>query len=188
MSDLTSLARLRLCHASDDALLYDIFCTTWQSEVAALPNQNLAQHVLRIQHIAQERRFAKAHPGYERFVVMEDGEPAGRLYVHRTDTKVEIVDLTLLTAYRSRGIGTALVRELFELATREDLVISLRVGRRQRRVTEFYLRLGFDLVDVDDLDNTFEWTPARVEASQAGSQAESLVESADQLHQATPRA
>jgi len=179
MSDLTSLARLRSCRASDDALLYDIFCTTWQSEVAALPNQNLAQHVLRIQHIAQERRFAKRYPDYERFVVVEDGEPAGRLYVARTGPQVEIVDLTLLTAYRSRGIGTALVRGLCELATREDLAISLRVGRRLRRVTEFYLRLGFDLVDVDDLDNTFEWTPARVEAPQ--------VESEVHAHEASPR-
>jgi GNAT superfamily N-acetyltransferase len=178
MSGLASLTRLRSCEASDDALLYDVFCTTWQSEVAALPNQNLAQHVLRIQHIAQERRFAKNHPGYERFVVLEHGEPAGRLYVHRTDEQLEIVDLTLLTAFRSRGIGTALVRELFELATREDLAISLRVGRRLRRVTEFYLRLGFDLVDVDDLDNTFQWTPARVEAPQE--QAHTV------LHQVTP--
>jgi GNAT superfamily N-acetyltransferase len=181
MSDLTSLARLRLCHASDDALLYDIFCTTWQSEVAALPNQNLAQHVLRIQHIAQERRFTNRYPGYERFVVVQDGEPAGRLYVHRTASRLEILDLTLLTPYRSRGIGTALVREVCELATLEDLTISLKVGRRLRRVTEFYLRLGFDLVDVDDLDNTFEWTPARVEAPQA----QAMVQ--DQLHRATPR-
>jgi GNAT superfamily N-acetyltransferase len=179
MSDLESLARLRLCHASDDALLYDIFCTTWQSEVAALPNQNLAQHVLRIQHIAQERRFASRYPDYERYVVVEDGEPAGRLYVHRTGSSIEIIDLTLLTAFRSRGIGTALVRELVELAKREDVAISLRVGRRLRRVTEFYLRLGFDLVAVDDLDNTFEWTPPPVEAPQATA--------LDHLHQATPR-
>jgi GNAT superfamily N-acetyltransferase len=181
MSDLTSLARLRLCHASDDVLLYDIFCTTWQSEVAALPNQNLAQHVLRIQHIAQERRFANRYPGFERFVVVEDGEPAGRLYVHQNASQLEIVDFTLLTAFRSRGIGTALMREVVEMAKREDQAISLRVGRRLRRVTEFYLRLGFDLVAVDDLDNTFEWAPAPVEAEapQAAAHAH--------LHQVTPR-
>jgi len=166
MSDLTHLARLRPCRASDDALLYDVFATTWQSEVAALPNQNLAQHVLRIQHIAQERRFASAHPGLERLVVVEDGEPAGRLYLQQTPSRIEVVDLTLLTPFRSRGIGSALVRELVELAAREDRVIGLRVGRRLRRVTEFCLRLGFELVAVDDLDNHFEWTPARVEAPQ----------------------
>ena len=53
MTPLGSLTYLRPCAASDDAFLYAVFSTTWESEVAALPNQNLAQHVLRIQHIAQ---------------------------------------------------------------------------------------------------------------------------------------
>ena len=165
--DLASMTRLRLCRASDDSLLYDIFCTTWQSEVAALPNQNLAQHVLRIQHIAQERRFATSYPGCQRYLVVEDGEPAGRLYVDQTASEIQIIDLTLLSAYRSRGIGTALMADLFELATRERRVITLRVGRRLRRVTEFCLGLGFDLVAVDDLENQFQWTPTPADPSAA---------------------
>ena len=85
MTPLGSLTYLRPCAASDDAFLYAVFSTTWESEVAALPNQNLAQHVLRIQHIAQERRFASRYPDHERYVVLVDGQPAGRLYVHQDD-------------------------------------------------------------------------------------------------------
>ena len=77
MEPLGSIAYLRACTEADDAFVYDVFSTTWESEVAALPNQNLAQHVLRIQHIAQERRFASRYPGHQRYIVL-GGRPARR--------------------------------------------------------------------------------------------------------------
>ncbi|HET9761850.1 MAG TPA: GNAT family N-acetyltransferase [Nocardioidaceae bacterium] len=142
--------------------MYDVFSTTWESEVAALPNQNLAQHVLRIQHIAQERRFASQYPDLQRYIVVQDGEPAGRLYVHESASLLEVVDLTLMPRFRDHGIGTGIFHQLFEHATRERQAIALRVERRNERATMLYSQLGFDLVSVDDLDNYFEWTPAGV--------------------------
>ena len=160
MELLGSISCLRACTEADDAFVYDVFSTTWESEVAALPNQNLAQHVLRIQHIAQERRFASRYPGLQRFIVVEDGQPAGRLYVHESDSLLEVVDLTLMPSFRDHGIGTRIFHELFEYATCEGRTISLRVERRNERATLLYSQLGFDLVTVDDLDNHFEWAPA----------------------------
>ena len=162
MTPLGSLTYLRPCAASDDAFLYAVFSTTWESEVAALPNQNLAQHVLRIQHIAQERRFASRYPDHERYIVLVDGQPAGRLYVHQDDLTLHVVDLTLMPEHRSHGLGSQIFRDLFAEAAREGQTVTLRVGRRNRRATDLYTSLGFTLVVVDDLDNYFEWTPADV--------------------------
>jgi len=162
MDLLGSIACLRACTEADDAFVYDVFSTTWESEVAALPNQNLAQHVLRIQHIAQERRFASQYPDLQRYIVVQDGEPAGRLYVHESESLLEVVDLTLMPRFRDHGIGTGIFHQLFEHATREGQTIALRVERRNERATMLYSQLGFDLVSVDDLDNYFEWTPAGV--------------------------
>jgi GNAT superfamily N-acetyltransferase len=162
MADLASLARLRRCADSDDAFLYDVFVTTWQSEVAALPNQNLAQHVLRIQHIAQERRFASGFPGHERYIVLEAGERAGRLYVDQSGHDVALLDLTLLPAFRGQGLGARVMRDLLTEVGRDDRTVTLRVPRRLSRVTDFYTRLGFRLVSVDDVDNFFDWQPVDV--------------------------
>lgn len=158
MRTLGSISYLRPCTPADDAFVYDVFCTTWEHEVAALPNQNLAQHVLRIQHIAQERRFESHYPQHQRYVVLADGKPAGRLYVHETGTVMHVIDLTLMPRFRDRGIGARVFRDLFAYATGEGLSISLRVARRNERATDFYTSLGFRLVTVDDLDNYFEWT------------------------------
>jgi ribosomal protein S18 acetylase RimI-like enzyme len=159
MGSLGRLADLRPCEDDDDGFLYDVFCTTWENEVAALPNPNLAQHVLRIQHTAQERRIASRYPGHQRFVVLVDGEDAGRVYVHEGLSTLHVIDLTLLPAFRSEGVGTRLVRDLFAHATERGLSVTLRVPRRNRRASALYSSLGFRLVRVDDLDSYFEWTP-----------------------------
>jgi ribosomal protein S18 acetylase RimI-like enzyme len=153
---------LRACTPADDAFLYDVFATTWESEVAALPNQNLARHVLRIQHIAQERRFGKRFAGYQRFVVLDDeGVPAGRLYVCDTVSTMHVVDLTLLPQFQERGIGTRILRDLIGEVGRTGQRLDLRVARSNERAMDLYARLGLELVDADHVDHTFSWDPSR---------------------------
>jgi len=176
MRSLGRLSYLRPCEDNDDGFVYDVFCTTWENEVAALPNPNLARHVLRIQHIAQERRFASRYPGHHRFVVMVDGEDAGRVYVHEGHSALHIIDLTLLPEFRSDGVGTRLARDLLAYATERGMSVTLRVPRRNQRAGALYSSLGFELVRVDDLDSYLEWAPqAPVQPSQ---------EQADQLAEA----
>ena len=159
MGSLGRLACLRRCTEEDDAFVYDVFCTTWESEVAALPNPSLAQHVLRIQHIVQNRRFTSRYPGHDRFVIVVDGEPAGRLYAYETTSMLHVVDLTLLPQFRSEGTKSRLAHELFEYAGERRMSITLRVPRRNLRASAVYASLGFQLGRMDDVDNYFEWTP-----------------------------
>lgn len=172
MTYLGDLAYLKPCDTTDDSFLYDVFATTWESEVAALPNQNLARHVLRIQHIAQERRFATRYPGHQRFVILEDGLPAGRLYLHHDGPVMHVIDLTLMPAFRSRGIGTRVFTDVCHEAAQDGRSVTLRVGRRNTRATGLYAALGFRLVAVDDLDNHFEWSTSAADEAAGQSQGE----------------
>jgi ribosomal protein S18 acetylase RimI-like enzyme len=162
MLELGRRTFLRPCEPSDDPFLYDVFATTWESEVAALPNQKLAQHVLRIQHIAQERRFATRYPGHRRLVVLHGDRRAGRLYLFEAESSLHLVDLTLMPEFRCQGIGTRILHHLMAEATRDGSTISVGVPRTNKRVTGLCAALGFQLVAVDDLDNSFEWTPASI--------------------------
>lgn len=164
MGSLGRLAYLRPCVPEDESFLYDVFCTTWASEVAALPNPNLAPHVLRIQHISQERQFTTRYPGHQRFVVIHDDEPAGRLYVHQRGSTMHVVDLTLLPRFRARGLGTLLTRDLFDEATAHGSSVTIRLARRNVRACDLYSSLGFRLVRADDVDSFFEWTPPTLDA------------------------
>ena len=156
---------LRPATAEDDAFLYAVFCTTWEQEVASLPDPNLVQHFLRIQYTAQNRRFAQRFPGYERWLVTHRGKRAGRFFLHRSPSLLHVVELTLLPEFRSRGIGSAVLRGVLDQAAAAGQSVSLRVARRNVRAAELYGSIGFRLVTMDDQDNYFEWTP---ELSQHG--------------------
>jgi GNAT superfamily N-acetyltransferase len=159
MVSVGRLPHVKPCGPSDDAFLYEVFCTTWQSEVSALPNQNLARHVLRIQHIAQERRFAHRYPGHRRFLVTHEGQSAGRLYLFGTDTEVHVVDLTLLPRFHEAGIEPRLLQALIAEAARDGRPVTVRVGRHDDRANALYASQGFVLQSVDDLEHVFAWAP-----------------------------
>ncbi len=167
MEDLGSSPHLRPAEEDDEQFLFDVFTTTWADEVAALPNPNLAAHVLRIQHTAQERRFDGRFPGYERFVIVSGGRRAGRLYLHQTPTMVHALEMTLLPEFRSRGLGSLVVDDLLARAARNGQSVTLRVPRRNTRAIALYEASGFRLVTVDDLDSYFEWAPSLTEAQTA---------------------
>jgi ribosomal protein S18 acetylase RimI-like enzyme len=160
MVELARLSYLKPARSADDDFLYEVFATTWASEVAALPNQNLARHVLRIQHIAQERRFDTRYPGHRRFVVSHEGERVGRFYLFGSGSLLHVVDLTLLPRFQSLGIGPRLLSDLMLGAAADDQRVSMRVARDNDKSLGLCASLGFQLLSSDDLDHYLEWSPA----------------------------
>jgi ribosomal protein S18 acetylase RimI-like enzyme len=71
-----------------------------------------------------------------------DGEPAGRLYVHRGRSDIRVVDIALAPEYRGRGIGAALLRSLITEAEASDRKVSIHV-ERHNPARRLYERLGF---------------------------------------------
>ena len=150
---------LRAVRQADEPFLFDVFCTAWEQEVAVMPDARIVRHFLRIQYTAQETRFRRRFPGHERYVVTHKGEDAGRMYLHRTPSMLHAVDMIMLPRFRSIGIGSQLVRHLFDEARDQGQQVSIRVARRNHRASRLYAGLGFRLVAMDDLDHYYEWDP-----------------------------
>lgn len=91
---------------------------------------------------AQDRYYREYYAGASFDVIEVDGEPAGRLYVDRWPVEIRIVDIAIAPAFRGRGIGTALLRELIAEAeaSERSLTIHVEQGNPARRL---YQRLGF---------------------------------------------
>ena len=62
-------------------------------------------------------------------VVLVDGEPAGRLYLHRGETEIRIVDIALLPEHRGSGIATSLLRDLLAEADAAGKSVTIHVER-----------------------------------------------------------
>lgn len=101
-----------------------------------------------MQFIAQESAYRHRFPDAERWLVLHGGEPIGRLIVDTTTEEVRVVDVGLLTDWRGRGFGTALLRYVRQQAVRRSLPVRLQVESRNP-ARRLYDRLGFQIVSTD---------------------------------------
>jgi ribosomal protein S18 acetylase RimI-like enzyme len=140
--------RLRPVQPSDQAFLLELYASTRADELAQVPwTDEQKVTFIAMQFRAQSAHYAQHYPGAQWAVALADDAPAGRLYVWRAEKEIRIMDLTVLPAFRGRGIGTLL---LSSLATDSDasgvpLTIHVERGNPARRL---YERLGF--VEAED--------------------------------------
>ena len=94
-------------------------------------------------------------------VVLMDGEPGGRLYVHRGESEIRIVDIALLPEHRGDGIGTALLRDLLNEADAAGKRLTIHV-ERMNPALRLYDRLGFTVAEDKGAYLLLERLPAYV--------------------------
>ncbi len=94
------------------------------------------------QFAAQDLHYRAHYPGATLDLIEVDGEPAGRLYVHRGPSDIRIMDIALAPAYRGRGIGTSLLRSLMDEADASGRKLSIHV-EMNNPARRLYDRLGF---------------------------------------------
>jgi ribosomal protein S18 acetylase RimI-like enzyme len=101
---------------------------------------------LRSQFEAQDAWYREHYADASFDVILVDGEPAGRLYVHRGDRETRIVDIALLPEYRGNGIGTTLLRDLLAEADAAGKRVTIHVERFNPAL-RLYERLGFCIAE-----------------------------------------
>ena len=84
--------------------------------------------------------------------------PLGRLYVHRGETDIRIVDIALLPEHRGRGIGSHLLRAILDEAAKRGRTVSIHVERFNPAL-RLYERLGFAHVADTGVYYLMEWRP-----------------------------
>jgi ribosomal protein S18 acetylase RimI-like enzyme len=135
---------LRPVAEDDRPFLADVYASTRADELAVLPwTDQQKAGFLAHQFAAQDIHY-RTHYDDAAFDVIEvDGEPAGRLYVHRGPKEIRIVDITLTPAFRGRGLGTRLLRGLIAEADDGGRKLSIHV-EANNPARRLYERLGFE--------------------------------------------
>ncbi len=137
---------LRPVRGEDDAFLRDVYASTRLGELAPLGwSREQVERFLGMQHEAQHRDYWRNYDTGRFQVVVVDGADAGRFYVERRTGELRIVDIALLPAFRARGLGSALIGQLFEEADVAQLPVRIHV-EHANPAQRLYLRLGFAFV------------------------------------------
>jgi ribosomal protein S18 acetylase RimI-like enzyme len=129
--------------ADDENLLFRVFVSARETEFASLglPPEQL-NALLALQFRAQNASYGSQCTNPDFAMVLWNDRPIGRLYLDRKEGEIHVVDLALLSEYRNRGIGTAVLRQVLTEALADNKRVTLHVAHGNR-AAHLYIRLGF---------------------------------------------
>ena len=125
-------------------------------------NTTQKEALLRMQFCSQDQYYREIYPSAEYQVILLDGQPVGRLYIHRRDDEIHIMHISLLPEFRGWGIGSSLMNQILEEATKNNLPVTIRVERFNPAL-HLYQRLGFRLAEDKGVYYFMKWLPATLE-------------------------
>jgi GNAT superfamily N-acetyltransferase len=152
---------LRPITPDDLAFLLGLYRSTREEELAMVVDWSEEQKdwFIRMQFDAQHAWYQEHYIGASFDVILVDGVPAGRLYVHRRETEIRLVDISLLPKARGRSLGTTLLRGLCDEAETAGKPLTIHV-EKYNPAMRLYQRLGFTCIDENGPYDLMEWKPA----------------------------
>ena len=135
---------LRPIREEDMAFLLRLYAATRADEMAMVTDWSDEQkgQFIQMQFQAQHAWYQEHYGGAQFDLVLINGIPAGRFYVHRRASEIRLMDISLLPEYRKRGIGTALLKELFAESAATGKPVTIHV-EKYNPAMRLYERLGF---------------------------------------------
>lgn len=157
---------LRRVSEGDEPFLFQVYASTRLEELAQVGWSEQQKHsFLEMQFYAQRRYYESEYPGAEFQILLSGGQPAGRLYVHRRETEIRIMDLALLPPYRRQGIGTRLLKEILAEGEGSSRRVTIHVEIFNPAL-QLYERLGFRQIASNGVYHLLQWTPPDSQVSQ----------------------
>ena len=138
-----SAVTLRPITDADLPFLLQLYASTRVDELAQVSWTDEQKAAFIVQQFqAQHAWWQEQYTGARFDLVLVDGEPAGRLYVDVWEREIRVVDIALVPAHRGGGIGSMLLRRVFDEgdAAGKPVSIHVEVFNPARRL---YDRLGF---------------------------------------------
>jgi len=148
---------LRPIRDDDLELLFRVYASTREEELAPVPwTAEQKADFLRMQAAAQHAYYQENYKGADWLVIERDGVPAGRLYVHRREKEIRLVDISLLPEHRNAGIGSDILVELIAEAAAAGKPLRIHVERFNPAL-RLYERLGFQQIEDRGVYLFMEW-------------------------------
>jgi len=149
----------RSVDVGDDVFLFEVYASTREDELAQVDwDDAQRESFLRMQFQAQSCHYTKEYPGAVFQIILFEGQPAGRLYVHRRPKEIRVMDIAVLPRFRGRGLGTALMKELLAEGDRSNRLVTIHV-ETFNPARHWYERLGFKPVADKGVYQLMEWQP-----------------------------
>ena len=159
MTTIESRPDLRPAGPDDAELLYRIYASTREDELAVVPWDGSAKEAfLRMQFAAQDRYYRANFPDASYDLIISGEEVLGRLYVDRGEAAWLVLEIALLPEHRRKGIGTRLLTDVLAEAEAAAKPVQMHV-ERFNPAQRLYDRLGFRQIADEGVYLRLEWKP-----------------------------
>jgi ribosomal protein S18 acetylase RimI-like enzyme len=153
-----SALTLRTVTPEDDSFLLSVYASTRASEMAQVQWQEGQQEAfLKWQFDMQRREYDARFPEAEYDVIEIDGEPAGRIWIGRSEDEIRLLDIALLPQFQNREAGTRLVTNLIDEARSTGQRLRHMVFVLNDDADRLYERLGFVVIEEMGGYKHMEW-------------------------------
>jgi ribosomal protein S18 acetylase RimI-like enzyme len=152
---------LRPVGEEDMEFLFRLYASTRAEEMAMVVDWNDEQKAafLRMQFQAQDAWYREHYEGAQLDLLLVGGAPAGRLYVHRREREIRLMDIALMPEHRNFGIGSSVLRDLMSEAEAAGKSLTIHV-EKYNPAMRLYHRLGFKPIADRGPYDLLEWRPA----------------------------
>jgi N-acetylglutamate synthase-like GNAT family acetyltransferase len=134
---------LRPQQEADYPFLQQLYCNVREPELAVVPWPPEAKTAFLLSQCdLQWRHYSTCYKDAEFLIVEHKGKPVGRIYLYRGEKDLRIVDISILSALRNRGIGSALLQSVLNVANLSGNTVSMHV-EKFNPAQNLYRRLGF---------------------------------------------
>jgi len=164
---MTQTTEFRDVEEGDRQFLLELYASTRAEELALVDwPQRQKDEFLRMQFEAQYRFYEEHFADARRWIIVANGADIGRLYLDRRPEEIRIIDIALLPAFRNRGIGTALLKDILAEGESSGKPIRIHVEHFNPAL-KLYQRLGFRRIGDTGVYYLMEWRSAVTEGSRS---------------------
>jgi len=151
--------RLRPETDADIPFLRRLYASTREEELKPVDwSAEQKQAFLASQFEAQRRYYRATIEGCAFDVIEHHGVPAGRLYLQLRQTRLHIVDISLVPEWRGQGVGTSILQALQAEGRGRDKAVGIFVEKFNPAL-RLYRRLGFADIADHGVYLEMEWLP-----------------------------
>jgi ribosomal protein S18 acetylase RimI-like enzyme len=145
--------------SDDEPFLRAVYASTRAEELAQIAwSDEQKKAFLRMQFDAQHRHYQAHFPDAEFLIVLEDGEPIGRLYLAKSPNEFRIIDIALLPKHRGAGVGSTLLNNILAEARSVGKPVRIHVECFNPALG-WYQRLGFQITEEGPIYLSMEKPP-----------------------------
>lgn len=134
---------------SDRRFVYEVFESVCDPAICGL-DEPLRSQLITMQFGGQCQDYSSKYPNAIDQIIEFDKTRIGRVYTDDSAGRIHIVDIAILPHWRGQGIGTAVLKSIFEVAQQSSKPVSLRV-KKENRAVGLYKKLGFKVTGNDSL-------------------------------------